>query len=110
VRRETASTLVSLAAALCAASAIGQTATPDPLFIEVQADGSRCVILGQELPCTEVLSHLRNVVKAAPGTWIRFRADRAAPFEAVKRVLDAVAHSEYTTSAAFLPAPRPQGG
>ena len=109
--RATGSGLARVAGALWAASASVQAAAPEhePVFIEVRADGTRCVIRQAELPCSEVLSHLRNVVKASPGTWIRFKADRAAPFEAVKRVLDEVAHSEYTTSAAFAPAPRLQG-
>jgi hypothetical protein len=33
-----------------------------------------------------------------------------AEFEAVKRMLDEITRSEYTTSAALLPAPRPRGG
>jgi biopolymer transport protein ExbD len=75
-----------------------------PLFIEVLADGRHCRVRDARVLCTEVLSHLRNVLKLAPGSVVRFRAGRAAPHEAVKSVMDELTRSEYRTPAA-IPGP-----
>lgn len=81
---------------------------PDPkwIFIEVQADGTSCLVRTVKLPCEDVLTHLRSDLKLAAGTWVRFKADRSAPYQSVKAVMDAVQKSEFSTSAAYIPAPR----
>jgi biopolymer transport protein ExbD len=101
----------ALAASHWALPAQGQTSVspatgPASVFIELQADGQHCVIRKATVPCSEVLTHLRQVLKLAPGTWVRFKAARATPFEAVKRVLDDVSHSEFATSAAYVENPQ----
>jgi biopolymer transport protein ExbD len=84
--------------------AVGTPASNAPsVFIEVQADGQHCVIHKATVPCSEVLTHLRQVLKLTPGTWVRFKAGRAVPVEALKKVLDDVSHSEFATSLAYPP-------
>lgn len=93
--------------ALFATQGQAESAASSPsVYIEVQADGQHCVVRKVSMPCPEVLEHLRQVLKLAPGTWVGFRAGRSAPFEAIKKVMDDVSHSEYTTSAAYVPPPR----
>jgi hypothetical protein len=78
---------------------------PSTVFVEVQADGQHCVVRKSVLPCAEVLARLRQVLKLAPGTWVRFKAGRATPFDALKKVMDDISHSEYTTSLAYVRPP-----
>ena len=77
-----------------------------PEYIEIKADGKSCVVRGAAIDCANVLLHLRQVVKLAPGSEVRFNADRGAPYGAVKGVMDAVQKSEYTTAVAYLTAPK----
>ena len=87
-------------------TSVGPVTDPAPVFIEVQADGQHCVIRKATVACSEVLTHLRQILKLAPGTWVRFKAARATPFEAVKKILDDVSHSEFATSAAYVENPQ----
>lgn len=74
---------------------------PKPVFIEIQADGTSCVVRDVRIPCADVLMHLRSDLKLPAGTWVRFKADRSAPYQSVKALMDAVHESEYTTSARY---------
>jgi biopolymer transport protein ExbD len=105
--RYTAFGTLALAASHFGLAAYGQAssspATDAPsVFIEVQADGQSCVIRKASVPCSEVLTHLRQVLKLAPGTWVRFKAGRTAPIQTVKKLLDDISHSEFATSASYL--------
>lgn len=76
------------------------------VFVEVQGDGTSCIVRAIKVPCQDVLIHLRSNLKLPAGTWVRFKADRLAPYQSVKAVIDAVQKSEYTTSAAYAPPPK----
>ena len=45
-------------------------------------------------------------MKLAPGTPVRFEADRSAPYGVVEGIMDAVQKSEFTTAVAYLTAPK----
>jgi biopolymer transport protein ExbD len=75
------------------------------VYLEIQADGKTCMVRGAAVDCGKVLLHLRQVLKLAPGSEVRFRADRAAPYGAVKGVMDSAQKSEYTTAVAYLTPP-----
>jgi biopolymer transport protein ExbD len=77
-------------------------AEPPSVFIEVGADGQHCVIRKIPVECSEALAHLRNVLKLPPGTWVRFKASRAANYIALKKIMDDVTHSEYMTSIGYV--------
>ena len=79
---------------------------PKSVFIEVQADGTSCLVRTVMVPCQDILTHLRSDLKLPAGTWVRFKADRSTPYQSVKAVMDAVQKSEFTTSASYVPAPR----
>ena len=74
----------------------------DPIYIEFQADGHSCVVRGTSIRCIDVLSHLRNVVKAPAGTQVRFNVSPSAPFEPVWSVIEEVRKSEYRTPVGYL--------
>jgi biopolymer transport protein ExbD len=84
----------------------GTVAAEPSVFIEVQADGQHCVVRKVAVLCSDVLTHLREVLRLPPGTWIRFKAGRVTPYEAIRKLMDDVQHSEYVTSAAYLPTPK----
>ena len=84
----------------------GKGSDEPSVFIEVQSDGQHCVVRKVTLTCADVLTHLRQVLKLPPGTWVRFKAGRSVPYDAVKRVIDEVQHSEYATSVAYLTPPK----
>jgi biopolymer transport protein ExbD len=105
--RCTALGALALAASHFVVAVYGQASGSPPtdassVFIEVQADGQSCIIRKASVPCSEVLTHLRQVLKLAPGTWVRFKAGRTAPIETVKKLLDDISHSEFATSASYL--------
>ena len=79
---------------------------PAPVYIEIKADGKTCVVRGAAIDCGKVLLHLRQVVKLAPGSEVRFNADRETPFGSIKSVMDEVQKSEYATAVGYLTAPR----
>jgi biopolymer transport protein ExbD len=96
---------------LLAAASIGRAQGSDvrdsnPLFVEIQADGRTCKVGNVTIKCAHVLTHLRQVLKLPPGSWIRFKAARSAPYRDIKDVMDAVQKSEYTTSVAYLTEPK----
>jgi biopolymer transport protein ExbD len=95
-------------AAACAWASVGisqsqatQGQDAEPLFVEVQADGQHCKVRSARVLCTDVLPHLRNVLKLPPGSIIRFRAGRSAPYAAVKSVMDELTKSEFRTPVAL---------
>jgi biopolymer transport protein ExbD len=94
-------------ATLCAVASCGNV--PDdtergdnPPLIEIRADGRHCVILRSEIECSDVVTHLRNVVKLAPGSAVRLKADKTASYNTVAAVLSAVQKSEYTTQIGYV--------
>jgi hypothetical protein len=78
-----------------------------PTFIEFQPDGKTCKVRDVAVDCTKVVLHLRQVLKLPPGAEVRFRAGpNVEAFPVIKRVMDEVQRSEYTTVLAYITPPK----
>lgn len=74
--------------------------------ITVQPDGLHCVVEAARIPCSDVITHLREVLKLPPGARVRLRAGRAASYKSVKAVMDMLDKSEYPLPAAYFAEPQ----
>jgi hypothetical protein len=81
----------------------------NPTFIEFQPDGKTCKVRDVAVDCSKVVLHLRQVLKLPPGAEVRFRAGpNVQAFSVIKRVMDEVQMSEYTTVLAYIVPPKSQ--
>jgi hypothetical protein len=72
---------------------------PRQLRITV-VEGGSCVVEGTAIPCADLLSHLREVVKLPAGSLVRVRVDDTATTatdEVTMKVFELLLHSEYKT-------------
>ena len=65
------------------------------VLVVVQSDGTHCAVEKKELLCSDVVSHLRNVLKLPPRSRVHLQVGPAAKYESVMRVADLLNKSEY---------------
>ena len=99
-RIHTASLATSFA--VCAAVALGGEPSSLEVLIVVQSDGTHCAVEKKELLCSDVVSHLRNVLKLPPRSRVHLQVGPAAKYESVMRVADLLNKSEYPLPVGYL--------
>jgi biopolymer transport protein ExbD len=66
------------------------------------ADGPNCVIEETRLLCTDVLKHLRDVLRLPAGSRVRFRVEKDSTYESTMKVVELLQKSEYKVPVGYI--------
>ena len=66
------------------------------------ADDINCVVEGTRVPCTNVVAHLRDVLRAPAGTHLRILPDKASSYEATAKLIEQFQKSEYKLKMGYV--------
>ena len=69
------------------ATGITESAQTDPIIIGISRDGA-CTLNAEPVPLERIENQLAGMLSRGPATPVRLRADRDAPYSAVRPVLD----------------------
>jgi len=86
-----------LASLVVAAAASPLRAQPAQEVLITIADGGVCVIRDVKIPCTDILKHLREVLRLPAGSLVAFRAEKTSTYETTAAVIELIQKSEYRT-------------
>jgi biopolymer transport protein ExbD len=82
--------------------AIGEEPPSREATLTVQSDGTHCIVDKTTLLCSEVVSHLREVLKLPAKSRIHLQVGNGAPYESVMKVVDMLNKSEYPSPVGYL--------
>ena len=83
-----------------AGSALPSLAEPPRQMLITVVEGGSCVVEGTAIPCTDLLKHLREVVKLPAGSLVRLRVENTATSatdEVTMKIFESLLNSEYKT-------------
>jgi len=66
------------------------------------ADDINCLVEDTRVPCTEVVAHLRDVLKVPVGTHFRILPDKASTYEATVKLIEQFQKSEYKLKMGYV--------
>jgi len=66
------------------------------------ADDINCLVEDTRVPCTEVVAHLRDVLKVPVGTHFRILPDKASTYEATAKLIEQFQKSEYKLKMGYV--------
>jgi len=66
------------------------------------ADDINCLVEDTRVPCTEVVAHLRDVLRVPVGTQFRILPDKASTYEATTKLIEQFQKSEYKLKMGYV--------
>ncbi len=82
--------------------AIGEQPPSREATIVVQSDGTHCIVDKTKLLCSEVVNHLREVLKLPPKSRIHLQVGNGTPYESFMKVVEMLNKSEYPIPVGYL--------
>jgi biopolymer transport protein ExbD len=82
--------------------AIGEEPLSREATVTVQSDGTHCIVNKTKMLCSEVVSHLREVLKLSAKSRIHLQVGNGAPYKSVMKVVDMLSKSEYLIPVGYL--------